>query len=460
MGVTAMANETVDVQSQSVADNASSAAKPVGRVLSRGLMHTLEKLSVVVALVAVLLVSSTNQLASGSVALSGQVPDTSERALADQAHVLHGQVAAALATRQWREMDAAVAWYLARMSLDDQLGQMLLNGCNCGGGPAFTADLATMVERQHIGGIILFGNNYGSFAQTQQTLRQMQAHATIPLFVGTDQEGGSVSRVAAFFGAFPSERDLANSGSLQVAYDAGRHTAADLRQLGINIDFAPVVDVPVDGGGVWGAFRTYSSDPRVVVRYAGAFMDGLRSASEISCLKHFPGIGSIGQDPHDTLPVVTRSLSQMRTSELSPYQALIPQLPDMIMATDVLVPAVDARYPAELSPTWITSILRQQLGYNGVVITDSMWMKGITDHWSLADAAVQAVVAGDDIVLAAFDSFSTQRVLDALRAAVASGRLTRTRIEQSVRRILTLKLKYGLLPIPPQVIAANPPIAR
>jgi beta-N-acetylhexosaminidase len=127
----------------------------------------------------------------------------------------------------------------------------------------------------------------------------------------------------------------------------------------------------------------------------------------------------------------------------------------MIMATDVLVPAVDPRYPAELSPVWITTVLRQQLGYDGVVITDSLWMQGIAARWDLATAAVQAILAGDDVVMAAYDAASTQRVLNALKAALATGRLTRERLAQSVRRVLTLKLAHGLLPIPPEVVAAQ-----
>ncbi len=355
--------------------------------------------------------------------------------------------------------NATLDWYLVHLSLDQQLGQLLLTACSCGGGsagPVYSADLAIMVERQHIGGLILFGNNYGSVAQTQQLLRAAQAHAQLPLLVGTDQEGGSVSRIARYFGPFPSARALAMAGDPQGIYAAGRTTALDLQQIGINVDFAPVVDVPVQGGGYWGPFRTFSSDPQVVARDAGLFMAGLRSAGEIAVLKHYPGIGSVTADPHAQLPVVTRSFAQLQQTELAPYRALLPQQPDMIMATDVLVPAVDPRYPAELSPRWITAVLRQQMGYDGVVITDSLWMQGITAQWDLASAAVQAVVAGDDIVMAAFDAASTQRVLNAWHAALATGRLTPARIAQSVRRVLTLKLAYGLLPIPPAVVAAQP----
>ncbi len=340
---------------------------------------------------------------------------------------------------------AAANWYLARMSLDDQLGQMLMNESD---GTSYSWDMATMVERQHITGIILFYDNYGTFAQTQAMLHEAQANARIPLLLATDQEGGEITRVSQYYGWFPWPQDLANSGDLQLTYNAGRQAAQDLQQLGINADFSPVVDVPLNDSWAWTTARAFSEDPRVVARFAGAYMAGVTSTGEISCLKHFPGIGSIEVDPHDGLPLVTRSLSQLWQSELYPFQALIPQMPPMIMSTDVLVPAVDPVYPAELSRAWITGILRGQLRYDGVVITDALWMKGISDRWGEPEAAVLAVLAGNDIVIAAYNAGLSQQVLDALKAAVASGRITTARIQDSVRRILMLKIQYGLLPIP------------
>jgi beta-N-acetylhexosaminidase len=416
--------------------------------------RTLLQVGALLALVGLLLTACgrSNQTAADRV---WNTPQPSAADLAVGAQLARAQMAQALAVRQHQVLEKAVDWYLARMSLDEQLGQLLLNACNCGRTPDYTNDLAYMVERQHIGGIILYGDSLNSFVGTQRMDRTIQARAALPLFVGTDQEGSWVSRVTQFFGSFPSARDLANSGDPKYAYGWGRQTGLDLKELGINTDFAPVVDVPVNGGGFWGPWRTFSDDPKQVARFAGAFMAGLQSVGEVACLKHYPGIGSVTADPHDTLPVITRSLSQFQQSELHPYQALIPQSPDMIMATDVLAPAVDPVYPAELSPKWIDGVLRHQLGYDGVIMTDALWMKGILAQWSATEAAVLAVLAGSDIVLAAWDSSSTQSVLDALKAAIASGRLTRARVAQSVRRILTVKITHGLLPIPPQVFPAD-----
>jgi beta-N-acetylhexosaminidase len=347
----------------------------------------------------------------------------------------------------------AANWYLSRLSLDDQLGQLILNESD---GTVYSPDMARMVEQQHITGIIVFGDNYGTFDQTRQLWATVQAHAPIPLFIATDQEGGLITRVSQYYGDFPSPREMGDSGDLQFAYSWGRRVAQDLQALNINTNFAPVVDVPVNGGEPWGPARTFSDDPAQVAKYAGAFMAGEQQAGEVMALKHYPGLGSIFEDPHLTLPVITRTLDQFWQTELYPYKVLVGEYPDMIMSTDVLVPAVDPVYPAELSPIWINGILRHQLGYDGVIITDALWMRGIANYWSLGQACVLALQAGSDICIAAYNSFASASVLDDLRAAIASGTLTRARIAESVRRVLMIKIKYGMLPIPPAILAAQP----
>jgi beta-N-acetylhexosaminidase len=361
------------------------------------------------------------------------------------------QVAALGAAQQHLQLRTAADWYLSQMSLEDQLGQMLMNESD---GTVYSADMARMVEQEHIGGIILFWDNYGTFDQTRTMLRQVQAHARIPLLLATDQEGGDITRISQYYGWFPWARDLANSGDPQVAYNAGRQAALDLQQLGINADFSPVVDVPTSGDSwAWTTARAFSEDPKVVAQYAGAYMAGIKSVDEVSCLKHFPGLGGVTVDPHEGLPVVNSSLSQLWQTDLYPFEALIPQMPPMMMSTDVLMPAVDPVYPAELSKAWITGILRDQMHYDGVVITDALWMKGISDRWDAQQAALLAVEAGNDIIIGAYNATQSQQVLDALKAAVLSGQISATRIQDSVRRVLMLKLQFGLLPMPTGALA-------
>ncbi len=388
-------------------------------------------------------IAMVNRLQSGSQAISP--------ALASAAQLAQAQMAA---TRQHLLLVRAADYYLARLSLDDQIGQMLLNEMD---GTVYSPDMAVMVEQQHIGGMIVFGDNLvGTYDQARTLFATIQAHAPIPLFIATDQEGGGISRIGQFFGSFPSPRALGDSGSLQMTYNWGRQTAQDLQQLNINTNFAPVVDVSVNGGEPWSATRTFSEDPKVVATYATASMNGERSVGEVTGLKHFPGLGSITEDPHLTLPVVNRSLDQLWSTELYPYKAMIATHPDMIMATDIVMTAVDGNLPAELSPLWINGILRQQMGYQGVVITDALWMKGISNTWDLGRAAVLSILAGCDIMIAAYSAGASQGVIDAIKAAIASGQISPQRIAESVRRILMLKIQYGMLPIPASIMAAQP----
>jgi beta-N-acetylhexosaminidase len=384
----------------------------------------------------------------------------SDAALALVTKLRQEQTTGEAAAREHLLQMKAANWYLARLSLDDQIGQMLMNEFADGG--YYVPDTAVMVEQQHIGGVIVFGTNYGTFDQTRTQFQQMQAHAPIPLIIATDQEGGSVSRVSQYFGNFPWARELANSGDPNYAYEWGQKTALDLQQLGINADFAPVVDVAMDGAGYLG-WRTFSDDPTIVGTYAGAYMRGAQSVGEITALKHYPSLGGVYQDPHDLLPYNYRTLDQLRQVELAPYRMLIPQHPDMIMTTDLLLPNIDSTEPAELSPMLITTILRGELGYDGVIVTDALWMGGVCHnvrasctYQELGENTIKAILAGCDMMIATYNSASTQVIINMVRDAVNTGRISRARITASVQRLLMLKVKYGLLPIPPEVLAQQP----
>jgi beta-N-acetylhexosaminidase len=416
--------------------------------------------AVALALVAVLVAACGRDIRQESVRQLQRHVAVSESTLALVTKLRQEQATGEAAARERLLLLKAADWYATRLSLDDQIGQMLMNEFADGG--VYLPDTAVMVEQQHIGGVIVFGTNYGTFDQTRTQFQQMQAHAPIPLIIATDQEGGAVSRIGQYFGGFPWARELANSGDPNYAYQWGQKTALDLQQLGINADFAPVVDVAMNGAGYLG-WRTFSDDPAVVATYAGAYMRGAQSEGEITALKHYPSLGGVSQDPHDLLPVNNRTLDQLRQVELAPYRALIPQHPDMIMTTDLLLPQIDNTEPAELSPTLITTILRGQLGYDGVVISDALWMGGVCHnvrasctYQELGENTIKAILAGNDMMIATYNSASSQVIINMVHDAVMSGRISRARIFASVERLLMLKVKYGMLPMPPEVLAQQP----
>ncbi|HEY7983167.1 MAG TPA: glycoside hydrolase family 3 N-terminal domain-containing protein [Ktedonobacterales bacterium] len=337
-----------------------------------------------------------------------------------------------------REVDA----YLASMSLDEKLGQMLLVETIY---TSYSPDVDTMIRQLHAGAIIIYAQNQRTPDQLKSYIAAMRANAAIPLMVSADEEGGVVDRLKDFLGPRPSAQDLAATNDPQAARSAGARDARDLLAFGINTDLAPVVDVRTTPDAVeW--TRLFGNDVGTVDTYAGAFLQGLQQQRVIGCLKHWPGIGGVVDDPHQTLPTITTSRAALEATEFAPFRNLLALDPGMIMVTHVLVPAIDPALPATLSPALVQGVLRGELGYDGVVMTDSLYMKGISLRYSLGEAAVLSVLAGDDLLEGAWDAYSMREMLGALKAAIAAGRITPARIDKSVRRILLLKQRYGLLP--------------
>ncbi len=213
----------------------------------------------------------------------------------------------------------------------------------------------------------------------------------------------------------------------------------------MNADLAPVVDVQSVTPPVLES-RMFGSDPQTVAKYAGAYLDGLQKNDVMGTLKHFPGLGAISSDPHDGLATVNRSMADLEKIDLAPYKLMIQKNhPAMIMSTDVMMPAIDASLPAELSPKAIDGVLRKELGYNGVVITDGLYMGGISQRWSLSQASVLSILAGNDLIEGPFTPQQVANVVASLKQALQDGRLNTAHIDQSVQRILLMKMQYGIL---------------
>lgn len=339
-------------------------------------------------------------------------------------------------------MDAAIDTEIAHMSLDEELGQLFIAELR---GTTLTSEDAAMVGQLHAGGIILYNFNLQNAAQAQALITSAQNGAALPLLVTVDEEGGFVDRLAPIYGRRPSAAQIGATGSTDYAFAQGKQAGEDMAALGFNLDLAPDVDVELVAGPDQ-VTRTFGSTPAKVTSLAGAYLAGLHAAGVGGTLKHFPGLGAATSDAHKDLPEIDQSRTQIEAVELAPYRALVASgQVDAIMATDLLMPALDPSMPAELSPTIMTGVLRGDLGYNGVIITDALYMAGIADRYSMPQAGVLAIEAGDDLLEGPWTAEQMAPMIAALRTAVQTGQISKARIDASVHRILALKERLGIL---------------
>ncbi len=334
---------------------------------------------------------------------------------------------------------------IAHMSLDDEIGQMIMIGF---AETQMDPSLAYEIEHFHVGSAIIYAFNIKSGDQLKTLIAGMQADSSLPLLVATDQEGGSVNRMAAIEGPLPSAFQMGATNNPSYVMKRGAQDAETLASVGINLNLAPDVDVLNTSGGDIGA-RSFGTTPSRVIAMAGAYLEGLQASGKVAgTLKHFPGLGDVPVDPHATLYTLNRSLTDLNRIDWAPYRALIASgNVYAVMSTHIVLAAVDPTRPASLSKPVLTGILRDQLGFNGVIITDGIYMHALSGY-SLDQIAVDAVEAGNDIICSTYSIQSTAQVINAIKAAVANGQISKSHIDDSVRRILLLKLALGLLPAP------------
>ncbi len=331
------------------------------------------------------------------------------------------------------------------MTLDQKLGQMVIVEFY---GATLNADLMQMVHGNQIGGVLIENKNGNAQSRSQLvSLNQgMQAEAHIPLFISTDFEGGIVNELRRITGERMSEQSIGATGNPQVAYNAGHSAALDLKALGLNVNFMPIVDVLTNPNNPGLPMRTFGSDPTFVTNMGRAYLKGLTDGGVVGCLKHFPGLGSATVDPHYSLPYMNRSVAALKAVDLVPYRTLINEgMVPMVMVTHILNPQLDPNLPTSLSPNVVTQLLRNQLNFKGVIISDTLWMGGISNTYTLAQAAVLAVKAGIDLILGPRGLHDTQSMITGLHQAVVSGEISMEQINASVQRILELKLRYGII---------------
>lgn len=332
------------------------------------------------------------------------------------------------------------------LTLREKIGQLFMIGFS---GTAVSKDLAGFMAEYKPGGVILFSRNLRSRDQIVRLTNQLQKLAgSQPLFISVDQEGGRVSRLPAAFTTFPPCAVLGRCDSSELTYAAASATATELRAVGINMNMAPVLDVDTNPDNPIIGDRAFSSSATLVSAQGLATLAGLQDNKVIACGKHFPGHGETAVDSHKALPTVTLSADRLRETEIRPFRHAIENGLASIMTAHVLYTSLDDRRPATLSPYIVGDLLRGELEFQGLIITDDLEMHAIVDHYGIEDAAVQAFKAGADILLLCKDRGQVTAAMEALCKAVKQGQVSEARLEDSLRRIALVKQRF-LLPFVP-----------
>ena len=341
-------------------------------------------------------------------------------------------------------------------SIELMAGQMIILGFR--GDNAEANPILNQIQKLQLGGVILFDRdmnpligtrNVTSKPQLKKLVSSLHKHSEYPLFVGVDQEGGKVARLKEKKGflPLPSAREMGKL-SPEKTFLLAEKLGEELAYLGINIDFAPVVDVEVnpENPAIAKLDRSFSANAQIVTAHARAFLQGLDKNHVLGCIKHFPGHASSLTDTHNGIADITTSWQ--KDVELLPYQELISENKiDMVMIGHLVNKNLDEKYPASLSKTTITELLRNDLGFKGVVITDDLQMGAIVDHYNLDQVVELALNAGVDILLygnnVSYDDKIGNKVKDTILKLVASGKISRQRLEESYTRIRNLKAKIN-----------------
>jgi beta-N-acetylhexosaminidase len=338
---------------------------------------------------------------------------------------------------------------LAHMTLEQKVGQVFMLGFDS---TSVNDSNRALIQGLHLGGVTLFGRNIENAAQLARLDRELQSVADpVPLFISIDQEGGLVVRVTDGATIFPGNMAVGAAGDPALARQVAEASATELLAMGVNMDLAPVVDVNTNPVNPVIGVRSFGSNVDLVTRFSAQTVQGFQSRGVSAVAKHFPGHGDTSVDSHRDLPVVPHSLARLQSLELLPFRAAMQAGVDGIMTAHLYLPALEPELdvPATLSHRVLTDLLRDQLGYQGLILTDALEMDAITKDRSAASAAVEAFEAGADLLLiAGTNSDDRVRLGDgplALLAAVQSGRISEARLDASVLRILEAKARRGIL---------------
>ena len=320
------------------------------------------------------------------------------------------------------------------------IGQMFMVGVNA---TELSAEERLIFDQVGFGGFILFKHNLSDPEQIVALCRSLWDLKTDhPPFIAIDEEGGRVHRLPAPFAHFPPAAVIEGKNDPDLAYRLGKATAEELRLVGINLNFAPVLDVNSNPQNPVIGDRSFAADPAKVIKFSEKWTQGLRDGGIIPCGKHFPGHGNTDKDSHLALPVVERSLEELTAVELAPFAHACRNKMEALMTAHVLYPALDTELAATLSHPIITGLLRQQWGYDGVVFSDDLEMSAISDNYGDQEAADFCARAGVDVLLYGRELAKARNAFEFLASAAAGDPGLRGKVADSYRRIINLKRRF------------------
>jgi beta-N-acetylhexosaminidase len=335
---------------------------------------------------------------------------------------------------------------IAGMTLDQRIGQLVMAGFH---GTEPSDEIIRLIEREHVGGVILFSRNLRDARQTRALTTRLQAIARAaghpyPLLIATDQENGLVRRLGADATVFPGGMALGAVGDEDVTFAVARATARELRALGITMNFAPVADVNNNPANPVIGVRSFGENPAAVAAHTAAAVRGHLAGGVIPTLKHFPGHGDTAMDSHLGLPIVPFDLERLERVELAPFRAGLAAGAECVMTAHVALPRLTGGepIPAILAPEVVRGLLRERLGFAGVAVTDSLEMRAIADTTGIGPGAARAILAGNDLVLISHVFDEQMEAITAIRRAASDGTLAPDIITAAVERVLDLKRRH------------------
>ncbi|EKN66990.1 lipoprotein ybbD [Neobacillus bataviensis LMG 21833] len=344
---------------------------------------------------------------------------------------------------QNQQKNQTISEVISKMTLEDKIGQMVLAGIS---GTTMDTNAKKLISQFHVGGIIFYKNNFETPAQTVQLVNQLKAgnSSSLPLFLGVDQEGGRVTRLPGELVNFPPSKQIGQVNNPEFSYKVGTLLGHELKEFGLNLNFAPVLDINSNPNNPVIGDRSFGNNAEIVSKLGIQTMKGMQSQNVIPTIKHFPGHGDTSVDSHLELPIVNKSFKELKELELIPFERAINQGADVVMVAHILLPQLDKTNPASMSKAVMTDLLRKQISFTGVIITDDMTMGAITEHFDIGKAAVESVKAGSDIILVGHDYNNVVKITSSLKTAVQNGEISEQRLNESTERIIQLKRKYSI----------------